>query len=120
MKADIAKKWVKALRKPGIKQTKGRLFDGIGYCCLGVLCVVLGKKFKQKKDGNFAVVGTQAFAGLPPSIVKLAGMNENGNGLGNRKDGDEIFGHPHLGCANDGDVSFKRIATWIEKNYEKL
>lgn len=38
MKAEIAEKWINALESGEYKQTKGKLQDQNGYCCLGVLC----------------------------------------------------------------------------------
>jgi len=39
---DLQEKWLSALESGEFQQTKGRLFDGKGYCCLGVACVVAG------------------------------------------------------------------------------
>lgn len=38
---EFVKSWLSALRSGGYKQTKHRLQDHEGYCCLGVACVVL-------------------------------------------------------------------------------
>lgn len=40
MNKDIKKKWVEALRSGDYKQTRLRLQDKGGYCCLGVLHLV--------------------------------------------------------------------------------
>ena len=37
--------WLKALRSGEYQQARGKLYDGTGYCCLGVLCKVAGSKF---------------------------------------------------------------------------
>lgn len=40
------KKWLEALRSEEFEQSRGALFDGIGYCCLGVADkVVFGDEF---------------------------------------------------------------------------
>lgn len=49
--------WTKALRSGKYNQTQGQLFDGNGYCCLGVLAEhVYGYKTNylktQKDDGG--------------------------------------------------------------------
>lgn len=36
-------KWLAKLRSGNLKQGKGKLWDGAGYCCLGVACVVAGR-----------------------------------------------------------------------------
>lgn len=44
--------WVLDLEKTTDEQTKGTLFDGIGYCCLGRLCRVMDLEF-QVVDPEF-------------------------------------------------------------------
>lgn len=121
MDKKVAMKWIKALRSGKYKQTSEVLRQTdengkVGHCCLGVLAEISGV------DKDF--------------------LNENGtldepdvrSRCGNI--GDEE-GTPRAGCikikikkqlvdctglaqANDQGASFKAIATWIEKNYEKL
>ena len=40
MNPTIKAKWVAALRSGEYKQAQGHLKDKVGYCCLGVLCVI--------------------------------------------------------------------------------
>lgn len=42
MDAELKKKWVDALRSGEYQQGRHALRSGNGYCCLGVLCEVLG------------------------------------------------------------------------------
>jgi hypothetical protein len=42
VKEDIKKDWVDALRSGKYKQVQGYLHKADGYCCLGVLCDVMG------------------------------------------------------------------------------
>ena len=35
------KKWIMALRSGEYKQTRGRLEDDLGFCCLGLACKIL-------------------------------------------------------------------------------
>jgi hypothetical protein len=47
---DFKEKWVAALRSGEYQQAHGTLFNGTGYCCLGVACIVLGAKFVESTD----------------------------------------------------------------------
>ena|SRR3990167_5094602 len=50
------KAWLRALRSGNFEQTEGKLFDGEGYCCLGVACVVAGRTFrKDKLTGDYGI-----------------------------------------------------------------
>jgi hypothetical protein len=40
MNEEAKRLWVAALRSGKYDQTTGALRDGVGYCCLGVLCEV--------------------------------------------------------------------------------
>lgn len=53
-KQSIVDKWVKSLRSGKYKQTMYTLFDGVGYCCLGVFCNVAKIDFHEFKseEGN--------------------------------------------------------------------
>ena len=44
MNDDVRALWIKALRSGEYKQTKECLNDGVGYCCLGVLCDIYQKQ----------------------------------------------------------------------------
>ena len=50
MKKEIADKWVEALRSGKYKQGKSALKKDDSFCCLGVLCDIIGK-------GSIAGVG---------------------------------------------------------------
>jgi hypothetical protein len=54
MKINIKKLkiWITALRSGKYSQTKSKLQDANGYCCLGVACSVLIPKGKQLLDTN--------------------------------------------------------------------
>ena len=104
MKKDIADKWVAALRSGEYKQAYGRLKKGDAYCCLGVLCDVLGREFS---NGECEGIG----AYLPESVVKEAGMSSR-NGL--------LFATKSLADMNDNGMSFNFIADVIENYWEEL
>lgn len=99
-------KWMKALRSGEYKQGFGTLkeeLDGIvKYCCLGVAGEISGVK-------NLHTCGTLAkgcnlkgISKIPSPIVGDIGNNILVNKLVTMND--------------SGKYSFKRIATWIEKN----
>ena len=118
MNKRFAEKWAKALESGKYKQTRGRLYNGEGYCCLGVVCDLLGAKFK-KNDSELWVVGrTQEYAVLPPSIKKKLNM-KTANGVikgFENSDGDE----ESLVSFNDHGKTFPQIAKIIRENYKAL
>lgn len=73
MDKKVKVKWLKALRSGRYKQTRQKLYDGKGYCCLGVLCRVVGAKsagLDMFGDRNFYWDGEVETAELPPSLRK--------------------------------------------------
>ena len=102
MNPTIKAKWLKALRSGDYKQTTGALYADGGYCCLGVLCDVLGAiPAAAKKDdfwGNFAI--------LPANVAKRAGISENPVPSGYTDS---------LADLNDSGSSFEDIADIIEQ-----
>ena len=111
MKKSIAMKWVKALRSGKYKQTKNRLKDQTGHCCLGVLCTLTPYKNNYTKmSTNFNEFNTL----LPNSVKDYVGMKTN-NGK---------FYHidrvTSLATWNDRGKSFAEIADIIEQYWEKL
>lgn len=126
MKKAIAEKWVKALRSGKYKQGTGYLRtsqdNSNSFCCLGVLCNIHAQEHPElaKKETNPDVyMGETEF--LPEKVMKWAGMDDSG-GVRTDREGIEILDNEFfsLAEANDYGISFTRIATWIEKNYEKL
>ena len=53
MEQTLKEAWLKALRSGEFKQAFGKLHNGQGYCCLGVLCKVMGSEFTQLHDGRW-------------------------------------------------------------------
>jgi hypothetical protein len=102
-----AKKWVKALRSGKYKQTQGCLYDGYGYCCLGVACELAKKEgIIEDYDGDMS---------FPPIAVQnwleLSSM-----------DGElpDSYTHGSLIDYNDEGSSFKKIAQIIEREPDGL
>jgi hypothetical protein len=50
MNPEFKARWVEALRSGDYKQTQQTLYDGTGYCCLGVACDLLVKDGVIKTD----------------------------------------------------------------------
>lgn len=104
MNQEIKKKWVEALRGEKYQQTKKRLRDESGYCCLGVLCEVLQGKIEgfQWQEGQASYKGESNKLDLPSTLneeIGLPGMYEDA-----------------LVSMNDSGKTFNKIADWIEEN----
>jgi hypothetical protein len=94
LKKSDKKKWVKALRSEKYKQGKFQLFDGNGYCCLGVACEI-GLAIPEQDNINGSFVNKKF---VPIEVQrKLANFN----------DGDDKL--------NIKPKSFKWIANYIER-----
>lgn len=94
MNKTIKAKWIAALRSGKYKQAKGVMREGPasnpkGFCCLGVLCDVVGQT-RFKAQSTFS---NPAINHLLPYGVRQ-----------------------RLGYMNDDGKTFKQIAAYIEKN----
>lgn len=47
---EFKEKWCAALESGQYPQTTSVLYDGHGFCCLGVACVVLGATFVERNE----------------------------------------------------------------------
>lgn len=121
MKKSYAMKWVAALRSGKYKQGKGRLHkvdasNHHKYCCLGVLCDVVGAP--KERVGSVFYYGGRAGV-LPNVVVDLVGMHSVEGTLG-----DTSLTYLNDIYLNDGEVgprkNFSQIADIIEKNWRKL
>lgn len=96
MNPKLKAKWVKALRSGKYQQGNGYLYTGSGYCCLGVLCSVMGTP-KEKLLEKYFPGNAKVKTGLGGNVHgKLAKMNDGSDQM-----------HRH---------SFKEIAGWVEAN----
>ena len=68
-KANV-RKWVKALRSGKYKQCRGRLFDGRGYCCLGIVEKLAG----VKPYGFVLEQGAREWLGVDEHNPKIGGL----------------------------------------------
>lgn len=105
MKKSVMKKWVAALRSGEYTQTQMALKSNGSYCCLGVLCKVVGEKF----DSNERCLNEGTL--LPSKVQKKSGLKSNDGSRPGKRD---------LANLNDEGYSFKKIAAIIEKEYKDL
>lgn len=101
MNKRIKREWIKALRSGEYEQTRRRLCDDTGFCCLGVLWDITQDGYWYYID----VVGWRASKyGDAGAYGKIA----------------KILGRPYVKnyCAsmNDNGKTFDQIANWIEAN----
>lgn len=102
------KKWVKALRSGKYKQTKYKLQDHRGFCCLGVACDI----FIPKEKKRFLEKNRCLYGDLPKyqkhSPAWLLSINDDFDTKTNKR----------LSVLNDNDrMSFDEIADLLEAVY---
>jgi len=82
-------KWLQALESGEYRQAKGGLYDGYGYCCLGVACRLFDNfKFEDEQwrcGGHLGIVPTRLVESLglydqqgPAGETSLVHMNDGG------------------------------------------
>lgn len=101
MKKQHAKKWIKALRSGKYKQTKNKLRNNGGFCCLGVLDEIFPKK--QLSGGDFNFLENYERIGLHSSDGELLG--------------DDGYYNTSLSFLNDNGFTFDEIADVIQIEY---
>jgi len=123
MKADIAKKWVAALRSGEYEQGIEALCQEGKFCCLGVLCELASNEGVVSRtviNGDDAVYGIDLQRDyLPHEVQKWSGVRCSSGEYTALVDGSRyeksLVGH------NDVDnLSFDEIADIIEENAEVL
>lgn len=113
MKESVMQAWVTDLRTPGIVQGRGRLFDGVGYCCLGRLCVVLERTFELSQPHRGHVLDGEG-AILPQSVMDQAEMKTpSGATIFWVNSAEPIQVHAELSELNDSGLTFPQIADMI-------
>jgi hypothetical protein len=117
--------WLKALRSGEYQQARGKLYDGTGYCCLGVLCKVAGSKFVITNPDD-----VRHESDYPVYEPTKLGNDQPGDAESLNDHGLQMFGfdtevQDMLAAKNDGNPaatppkpmqSFAEIADWIEEN----
>jgi hypothetical protein len=137
MNADVAKKWVDALRSGDYSQGKGRLCsvtedDDKYFCCLGVLCDLYEREhsdmygitqvveekidFDYDYDIKHEVYYNHNNLTLPQSVMEWSGI-KHGDGTFTS----DIEGETSLALLNDENgLTFDEIANIIERIENKL
>jgi hypothetical protein len=103
MNKQLRDEWVKALRSGEYAKGTGQLRKADRYCCLGVLCRVVGLRPEQIDD----------YGNLDNS--ELTREIRDANGLG-RYEVDSNSFQRKLARMNDEGEKFTAIADWIESN----
>lgn len=101
MNRTVGRMWVEALRSGAYSQARSVLQrDGVGHCCLGVLCDLLDPMGWDTPD-SASVVRHRSFSGTPTAqVIERAEMR---------------FGDAaHLAFMNDEGKTFTEIADYIE------
>jgi hypothetical protein len=128
MKRSVLDRWLEALRSDDYLQTTdylGRETDegSRSHCCLGVLCDLAAKEgavdLEVRTDGSgFKFLYYGDTVTLPPEPVEIwSGLHVSQTNLF-AADADPTDFWIRLSGKNDGGVSFKNIANYIEKNVE--
>jgi hypothetical protein len=107
MDAKLKAKWVEALRSGDYAQAEGVLRDATSdvtrYCCLGVLCNVMGAAWGQGVPTlGSLVLQNEDEELLSPEALKMAGFSTRIEGT--------------LSTMNDAGKPFTEIADYIEAN----
>lgn len=109
MKKADAVKWLAALRSGRYEQCKEQLFDGKGYCCLGVLQMELGGEIV--KSGSIEL----------PHLLWLAKKKITFLAKDGNKTSSPYIGGPvdySVTVLNDKGVSFLELADLLEEEIE--
>lgn len=134
MKPGAKKLWVDSLRSGTFEQGQNYLYDGRGYCCLGVFASVNGKEVKKDPHGSSEHVmkfvvrkRVQYETGQLPmtwferffnfDLTKSGDLEYTPTPTRNAKLGAVKSLHDELIDMNDdGNKTFMEIADWIETN----
>ena len=102
-------KWLEALRSGRYPQTREKLRDKVGFCCLGVACDISGKGTWK---ASLSSKGQQVFVISPYSSSKTCIPSPLREEIG-------LTEAEHKSLANLNDIrkaTFSAIAVWIERN----
>ena len=111
-KQEIRERWVAALRSGDYAQGHNWLKSDDGYCCLGVLCEVMGWEIREKAavltEGQFEEVGLRDQTGEFDATFIEEAMFERGGKSAS------------LAALNDMEYDFDFIADFIESEGSRL
>ena len=109
MNQQVKTQWLGALRSGEYDQTRGRLRDYTGFCCLGVLCDLYLKETNNEWEHYPLENAYRLFdesCTLPLEVMAWAGLPETNPIIPCKSD---------LACINDDGSSFAEIADMIEE-----
>jgi len=127
MDAQLKAKWVEALRSGDYGQASGQLHDAQngGFCCLGVLCKVMGAEFGPVVEDR-EEEGVTSHEYVPHIRGRVLGVDEELKASTCRELGipnqfelikmNDGFGEDPEGLGYVRQHSFSEIADYIEKN----
>lgn len=108
-------KWIEALRSGKYNQAREILYNGEGYCCLGILCDISGLgKWTEDREYINTFGDDSSLTTLPEFVFTAMGFYESnpiplqGMNLDIRK------GDGSLAELNDNGFTFSQIADIIE------
>lgn len=120
LERNFKRKWVAALRSGKYKQTVSYLYDGGGFCCLGVMCALRGAKLNEMDQVE-----------LPddlPNFNELFNIDSDhidSDHVDFLSGGGEAWQVPYCGkmvylseLNDDHRLSFKQIANIIERSVD--
>jgi hypothetical protein len=113
---ELFNKWIAALRSGEYSQDRGALRTDDGFCCLGVLCDVMGAEWEySREDGYFANLPDMepSDSYLPGPIFPGLGSTGVIEGVGDEYDVD-------VALANDEGKSFETIANILEQHRDVI
>ena len=111
MNQQVKTQWLDALRSGKYQQTRGRLHDYTGFCCLGVLCDLYLKEINSEWEHYPLEHSYRLFdesCTLPKEVVDWAGLQDTNPFIPSKK--------VDIASINDeGESSFCDIADIIEE-----
>lgn len=107
MHVELKAKWLEALRSGDYDQGTGSLCRDGRYCCLGVLCEVMGIASVRHEDNGERVYYVECPTSDGSVTAPPAGAN---TGIPN----DDI--NKLIRLNDDDGANFLQIADWIEEN----
>lgn len=133
MRADVKQLWLEALRSGEYPQTTGTLRDGVGFCCLGVVCDVAVKQgvipepIRNSAGWHYGARKKSTHL-LPPAVRRWAGLDETATRKKIKVPDPEELGYESeeyaealrqsaLTCLNDNGATFEDIAKIIEEEF---
>ena len=97
-------KWLEALESGGYEQCQKMLYDGKGYCCLGLACMTLGIAAKPVGPASWEFDGQEGHLS-GPAMVQL--------GLRDHYGASNAPGQEKLTHMNDTGATFPQIAARV-------